>query len=41
VPEGTSLLSVDRVAFGIDGVRAEWRVSLCRTDRFHYLCELR
>jgi GntR family transcriptional regulator len=41
VPEGTSLLSVDRVAFGIDGVRAEWRVSLCRTDRFHYSCELR
>jgi GntR family transcriptional regulator len=41
VPEGTPLLSVDRVAFSINGERAEWRVSLCRTDAFHYLAELR
>jgi GntR family transcriptional regulator len=41
VPVGEPLLSVDRVAFAIDGTPAEWRVSLCRTDRFHYLCDLR
>ena len=41
VREGEPLLAVDRVAFGLDGARAEWRLSLCRTDRFHYLCELR
>lgn len=41
VPVGEPLLSVDRIAFGLDGAPAEWRVSLCRTDRFHYLCDLR
>lgn len=41
VAVGEPLLSVDRVAFGVDGARVEWRVSLCRTDRFHYLCDLR
>ncbi len=41
VPVGAPLLSVDRIAFGVDGTPAEWRVSLCRTDRFHYLCDLR
>jgi GntR family transcriptional regulator len=41
VPAGAPLLSVDRVARDIGGVPVEWRVSLCRTDEFHYLCDLR
>jgi GntR family transcriptional regulator len=41
VPSGTPLLSVDRIAFDIGGAPVEWRVSLCRTDGFHYLCDLR
>jgi GntR family transcriptional regulator len=41
VPVGTPLLSVDRIAFGIGGTPVEWRVSLCRTDDFHYFCDLR
>jgi GntR family transcriptional regulator len=35
------ILSIDRVALGVDGTRAEWRTSLCRTDRAHYLSELK
>jgi GntR family transcriptional regulator len=35
------LLAVDRRAHTIDGRRAEWRRSACRTDRLHYLAELR
>jgi len=41
VAVGDPLLAIDRVAFAVDGAPAEWRVSLCRTDRFHYLCDLR
>jgi len=41
VPSGTPLLSVDRIAFDIGGAPVEWRMSLCRTDGFHYLCDLR
>ncbi len=41
VASGTPLLQVDRVAFGIDGKPAEWRVSLCLTDTTHYLSDLR
>jgi GntR family transcriptional regulator len=41
VAAGTPLLQVDRVAFGIDGKPAEWRVSLCLTDTTHYLSDLR
>ena len=41
VPVGAPLLSIDRIAFGIGGTPVEWRVSLCRTDGFHYLCDLR
>ena len=32
VAVGAPLLSIDRVAFGIDGRPVEWRRSLCRTD---------
>lgn len=41
VPIGAPLLSIDRVALGIAGNPVEWRVSICRTDHFHYLCDLR
>jgi GntR family transcriptional regulator len=41
VAVGAPLLSVDRVAFGIDGRPVEWRRSLCRTDNIHYLSDLR
>jgi GntR family transcriptional regulator len=38
---GEPILLIDRVALGVDGTRAEWRSSLCRTDRSHYLTELK
>jgi GntR family transcriptional regulator len=41
VPVGTPLLSIDRTAFAIGGAPVEWRVSICRSDDFHYLCDLR
>jgi GntR family transcriptional regulator len=41
VPAGTPLLAIDRTALAIDGAPVEWRVSLCRTDAFHYLSDLR
>ncbi|HKH95475.1 MAG TPA: GntR family transcriptional regulator, partial [Beijerinckiaceae bacterium] len=41
VAAGTPLLRVDRTAFSIDGKLAEWRVSWCRTERVHYVSDLR
>ena len=41
VAPGTPLLRIDRVAYALDGRRAEWRVSHCRTDTMHYAAELR
>ena len=41
VAAGTPLLRVDRTAFSIDGKLAEWRISWCRTERVHYLSDLR
>jgi GntR family transcriptional regulator len=41
VAPGAALLRVDRTAFSIDGRLAEWRVSWCRTERVHYLSDLR
>jgi GntR family transcriptional regulator len=41
VPVGTPLLAIDRTALAIDGTPVEWRLSLCRTDAFHYLSDLR
>ncbi|MEA2884060.1 MAG: GntR family transcriptional regulator [Bradyrhizobium sp.] len=38
---GEPILLIDRVASGVDGTRAEWRRSLCRTDRAHYLTDLK
>ena len=37
---GAPLLEIDRVAFALDGRAVEWRVSLCDTQRHHYLAEL-
>jgi GntR family transcriptional regulator len=38
---GAPLLSIDRRAIAADGRPAEWRLSLCRTDRSHYWSDLR
>lgn len=38
---GEPILLIDRIALGVDGARAEWRRSLCRTDGTHYLTELK
>lgn len=38
---GEPILLIDRVALGVDGTRAEWRRSLCRTDQAHYLTDLK
>ena len=38
---GEPLLLVDRVALGVDGMRVEWRRSLCRTDQSHYQSEIK
>jgi GntR family transcriptional regulator len=37
IAPGTPLLRVDRIAFGLDDVAVEWRVSLCHLDGAHYL----
>jgi GntR family transcriptional regulator len=37
----TPLLSIDRLAFSIDGAPTEWRVSRCLTDGYHYLSDLK
>ena len=38
---GTPALEIDRTAADINGRIVEWRRTICRTDRFHYLSELR
>lgn len=37
---GDPLLRVTRVAHSLDGKAMEYRVSLCRTDKYHYLVNL-
>lgn len=37
---GECLLSIDRISYALNGTPAEWRVSLCRTDRYHYQVEI-
>ena len=37
IAPGTPLLRVDRIAFGLDDVAVEWRVSLCHLAGAHYL----
>ncbi|MCZ8313669.1 GntR family transcriptional regulator [Phreatobacter sp.] len=38
---GSPVLAIDRLALDLDGQRVEWRVSLCRTDQFHYTSDLK
>lgn len=40
VPSGAPALLIDRLAFSLDEVPVEWRVSLCLTTGFHYLSDL-
>lgn len=37
VAPGTPLLRIERIAYGLDDVAVEWRVSLCHLDRAYYL----
>lgn len=37
IPPGTPLLRIDRIAFALDDMPVEWRVSLCHLDRAYYL----
>jgi GntR family transcriptional regulator len=41
VAPGAALLAIDRVAYALDGRAVERRLSLCRTERLHYLSDLR
>ncbi len=41
IAPGVPVLVIDRLAADLDGRGVEWRVSLCRTDRFHYLSDLK
>ncbi|MCP3056681.1 GntR family transcriptional regulator [Aurantimonas marianensis] len=38
---GHPVLSIERVAFALDGSPIEWRLSRCLTDGFHYQSDLR
>ncbi|QKV20070.1 GntR family transcriptional regulator [Oricola thermophila] len=39
--EGAPLLQIERLAVALDGSAIELRRTRCRTDRFHYISELR
>src|SRR5919202_1506404 len=41
VPAGTPALRIDRMAQDLDDRPVEWRLSLCLTERLHYLSDLR
>lgn len=41
VDDGTPLLRIDRVSFGLDEQRLEWRVSLCHLASAHYFARLK
>lgn len=41
IVEGTSLLRVERIAYGLDDQRLEWRVSLCHLQGGHYFVRLK
>ena len=41
VPAGTPALRIDRTAQDLDERPVEWRLSLCLTERLHYLSDLR
>ena len=39
IHQGEALLEVQRIAHSIDGKTIEFRISRCRTDKYHYLVE--
>ena len=41
VAPGTSVIVIERLAFGFEGERLEWRRSRGRADEFHYRIEIR
>jgi len=41
VARGTPALQIDRLALSLERVPVEWRLSVCVTDKVHYLSELR
>jgi GntR family transcriptional regulator len=41
IAEASPVLLIDRLAADVEGAPVEWRVSLCRTDSFNYLSDLR
>jgi GntR family transcriptional regulator len=41
VPPGKPALEIDRLALSLERVPVEWRLSVCLTDKLHYLSELR
>ena len=41
VVAGTPLLRIARIAFGLDDMPVEWRVSLCHLAGAHYLARSR
>lgn len=41
VAPGEPLLKIDRLARSLERSPVEWRVSFCRTEKLHYLSELR
>ena len=41
IAAGSPVLVIDRLATDLDDQKVEWRVSLCRTDQFHYMSDLK
>ncbi|BAT57624.1 HTH-type transcriptional repressor DasR [Variibacter gotjawalensis] len=41
IKSGTPVLAIDRTGIDLSGRPVEWRFSLCRTDKFHYLSDLK
>jgi GntR family transcriptional regulator len=37
LPAGQPVLEIERTAYSLGGERIEWRISVCDTDRLHYL----
>jgi GntR family transcriptional regulator len=40
IKQGEALLQVTRIAHSLDGKAMEYRISRCRSDKYHYLVEL-
>jgi GntR family transcriptional regulator len=39
IHQGEALLEVQRLAHSLDGKTIEFRISRCRSDKYHYLVE--